>query len=199
MAAESRVIDPASGLYSAEYFQDRLSEEIARACRYQRDLALLVLRVPLPVEAAFGRETKVVEAGEPSRRPGRPRRRRAGSASSASDASLADRDQVLRELGIALRECLRKADVPARIGEGLLAVALPQTREGAVVVAERIAPLLSQIAGCPVATGIAYYPADARDPAALIEIAHAKAAAGWPALPGASAALSPPLVIPASS
>lgn len=179
MAAESRVIDSASGLYCADYFQGRLSEEIARACRYHWELALLVLRVPLPVETPVAGEVATLPAPAAPARRGRPRRRPAAGAASASSPASTNRDQVLREMGVALRECLRKADIPARLGDGLLAVALPQTREGATVVAERITSLLSQIAGCPVTSGIACYPVDAREPATLIEIASAKAAEGW--------------------
>jgi RNA polymerase sigma-B factor len=197
MAAESRVIDAETGLYSAAYFQDRLCEEIARACRYHWDLALLVLRVPLPAEAASEPATIRLEPARSAVRPARSRARRAAGSQAAPAASRDSRDHLLQEMGVALRECLRKADVPARIGEGLLAVALPKTRDGAVAVAERLTALLSQVAGCPVVVGIAYYPADAREPSALIEMASDRASKERPPTP--NAALTPlPLVSVAS-
>jgi GGDEF domain-containing protein len=78
-------------------------------------------------------------------------------------------------LGIALRECLRKADIPGWLGEGTFAVVLPHTGEGAVVAAERITGLLSQVAGCQAASGVVVYPADARDLGVLLQIAATRA------------------------
>jgi RNA polymerase sigma-B factor len=199
MAGEASVIDPASGLYNADYFQGRLSEEVARACRYHWELGLVVLRVPLPVlrrldapalngasdlASSEAESVAVVSAGAAGRR-GRPRKRAVANPSSPVGALPADRDQVLQEVGVALRECLRKADIPARVGEGLLAIALPQTGPGAAAVAERLAPLLSQIAGCPVSCGIACYPADGREPAALLDIAVERAIEERAAVPEA--------------
>ena len=85
---------------------------------------------------------------------------------------------MLRELGVALRECLRKADVPGWLGEGTFAAALPHTGEGAAAAAERIARLLSQVAGCPAACGVAVYPADARELGALLDFATIRAQEG---------------------
>ena len=107
---------------------------------------------------------------------------------------------MLRELGVALRECLRKADIPAWLGEGTFAVVLPHTGEGAVTAAERITRLLSQVAGCPAACGVGVYPVDARELSALLQLATARAQAGGErtavsdegAPPGPSLASTPP-------
>ena len=84
--------------------------------------------------------------------------------------------------------------LPARMGEGTFAVALPQTGEGALGVSERVAHLLSEIAGCRVTSGIASYPSDGREPATLIEIARGRAEEGWAAESGAAPALALPRI-----
>jgi hypothetical protein len=76
-----------------------------------------------------------------------------------------------RELEIALRDCLRKADVPARLSEHVLAVILPETGAGAPAAAERIALRLSGIADSPVTGGFAHYPADGEKGSDLMRIA----------------------------
>src|SRR5713101_4302299 len=50
VAGDPGVIDAVTGLYTAGYFRSRLGEEMARACRYGRQLAVVVVRVPLPAE-----------------------------------------------------------------------------------------------------------------------------------------------------
>jgi GGDEF domain-containing protein len=76
-----------------------------------------------------------------------------------------------RELDIALRDCLRKADVPARLSESVLAVLLPETGAGVATAAGRIATLLSGVAGSPVTSGFACYPGDAQKSSDLMRIA----------------------------
>ena len=41
--------------------------------------------------------------------------------------------------------------------------------------AARIGEILSQVAGCPVINSVVHYPANGRDPAALLDLARAKA------------------------
>src|SRR5262249_10835438 len=86
--------------------------------------------------------------------------------------------EAWRELGTALRECLRKADIPARLDERTLAVAMPHTGEAAAAAARRITELLSQVAGCDVSSGLALYPNDGREAAALIHAACSGATGG---------------------
>jgi RNA polymerase sigma-B factor len=171
IAGDRSVIDPITGLYNAGYFAGRLAEEIARACRYRRDLSLLVLRI-VGVKAEESEEGAPVtrKREEPSHR-ARPRRRRAAE---PSDADLVQ--QPLRDLGIALRECLRKADVPAWLEDQTFAVAMPHTGDGAVKAAQRIAELMSRVAEAPVVSGLARYPADGREPGELLQAAMARAA-----------------------
>jgi hypothetical protein len=95
---------------------------------------------------------------------------------------------------VALRECLRKADIPAWLGEGTFAVALPHTGEGAVVAAERITSLLSQVGGCQARGGVALYPRDAREPELLIRVATALAD-GEPASALAEGTAAPPVSV----
>jgi hypothetical protein len=76
-----------------------------------------------------------------------------------------------RKLEIALRDCLRKSDIPARLSENMMGVLLPETNQGFAAAAERIARLLSQVAGSPVTSGFARYPADGQTGSDLIRIA----------------------------
>src|SRR5262249_40755152 len=52
--------------------------------------------------------------------------------------SLVERDELLAECGAAIRQCLRRADIPARTGEREFAAILPHTSYQALVVAERL-------------------------------------------------------------
>src|SRR2546423_953149 len=60
-----------------------------------------------------------------------------------------------RALETALRDCLRKADIPGRMSEEMLGVILPETGPGVPVAADRIARLLSGVAGDAVTSGFA--------------------------------------------
>ncbi len=151
MAGDPSVIDPATGLYNATYFHGRLGEEIARACRYRRDLSLVVFRFSEPPAPEAG----PVKGGR--------------SAPDTDAWGLAP--AVSKELGVALRECLRKADIPARLDEQTLAIALPQTGVGARVAAKRMTELLSGVTTGAIAGGIAHYPIDGRDPDTLLHAA----------------------------
>jgi GGDEF domain-containing protein len=192
------VIDAASGLYHADYFRDRLAEEIARACRYRRSLALVVF--------TLGPERPRGEAGAPDallpvsalqptavpRRRGRPPKRQPSPVTTeagfavrvAPDPQTAAQAAAARlsadawqEIGTALRECLRKADVPSRWDDRTLAVALPHTGAAAAKAAERMTELLSRVSNRALTAGLALYPEDGREPAALIETALRRARA----------------------
>jgi RNA polymerase sigma-B factor len=133
----SVVLDRASSLYSANYFQTRLQEEIARARYYRRSLAVVAVTVALPV-----------------------------------DADAARRDELLAECGVAIRQCIRRADVPARTGETEFAVILPHTSSQAPMVAERLAQLLARTTGAPSRWGSAIWPIQGSSTAELWQHAH---------------------------
>jgi hypothetical protein len=75
------------------------------------------------------------------------------------------------ELEAALRSSLRKADIPGRLSDDLLAVLLPETGRRAPEAAQRISHLLSQAAGTPISAGYARYPADSQRVSDLLRIA----------------------------
>lgn len=76
-----------------------------------------------------------------------------------------------RGLEIALRDCLRKTDIPGRLSENMLGVILPETGQGAEAAADRMARLLSRVAGHPIASGFARYPADGQKASDLLRTA----------------------------
>ena len=76
-----------------------------------------------------------------------------------------------RRLEVALRDSLRKADVPGRLAGDTLAVLLPETGRGTPAAADRLAALLTRAGGGPVSTGHATYPADSEHPSELIRLA----------------------------
>ncbi len=85
-------------------------------------------------------------------------------------------DRVLCAVGQRLRESVRSDAVAARVGGDEFALMLPQTDgDGAVTVAERLREAAADIsiAGRPisVSVGVACYPTDTDDPAALLELA----------------------------
>src|SRR5438067_2253162 len=64
------------------------------------------------------------------------------------------------DLEVALRSYLRRADIPGRLSDDLLAVLLPETGRKAPEAAQRIARLLSEAAGISINAGYARYPED---------------------------------------
>jgi hypothetical protein len=88
-----------------------------------------------------------------------------------------------RSLETALRDCLRKADIPGRLSEDILAVILPETGPGVPAAADRIARLLTNVAGYPVTSGFARYPEDAVKLADLLRIATERSSEASPLLP----------------
>src|SRR5436309_1393674 len=75
------------------------------------------------------------------------------------------------ELEVALRDCLRQADIPGRLSDDLLAVLLPETGRRAPEAAERISRLLSEAAGISINAGYARYPEDGQRVSDLLRIA----------------------------
>jgi hypothetical protein len=75
------------------------------------------------------------------------------------------------KLEVALRDCLRKADIAGRLSEETLAAVLPETGRGTPAAAERIAALLLRAGASTVSTGFACYPADAQSAPQLIQVA----------------------------
>jgi hypothetical protein len=75
------------------------------------------------------------------------------------------------KLEVALRDCLRKADIAGRLSEETLAAVLPETGRGTPAAAERIAALLLRAGARSVSTGFACYPADGQSALQLIQVA----------------------------
>jgi RNA polymerase sigma-B factor len=69
------------------------------------------------------------------------------------------RDDLLAECGIAIRQCLRRADIPARVGACQFGVILPHTSYQAVLVAERLGDLVGRVTKAPTEWGAAVWPA----------------------------------------
>jgi RNA polymerase sigma-B factor len=67
-------------------------------------------------------------------------------------------EETLRELALALRQCLRKADIPCRLSETEFAVILPQTSDPVVAVGQRLRQLAVGVVSGPVGCGTAIYP-----------------------------------------
>jgi hypothetical protein len=88
-----------------------------------------------------------------------------------------------RLLETALRDCLRRADIPGRMSDDILAVILPETGPGVSAAADRIARLLTNVAGYTVASGFARYPEDAQRPTDLLRIATERSSEASPAAP----------------
>ena len=76
-----------------------------------------------------------------------------------------------RQLEIALRREVRSNDLPTRLSETALAVALPETGADAAGVADRLQQVLSQVAGARVGGGAACYPRDGRTALELLRTA----------------------------
>ncbi len=143
--------DDLTGLFNRRHFFDSLEQEVQRARRYRRTFALLVL----DLDAFKGyNDTYGHLQG----------------------------DAALKELARLLLTSTRRADIVARFGGEEFVVLLPEiTREGALVVAEKIR---GAIEGYPfagrhtqpggrltVTLGLAMYPTDAAEGQALLELA----------------------------
>jgi hypothetical protein len=76
-----------------------------------------------------------------------------------------------RAVEVALRDALRRMDVPARLSEHLLGALLPDTGPGAAPAAARLGYLLSGVARQPISVGYARYPVDGESVAELLQIA----------------------------
>jgi diguanylate cyclase with GGDEF domain len=75
------------------------------------------------------------------------------------------------KLEVALRDCLRKADIAGRLSEETLAAVLPETGRGTPAAAERIAELLLRAGAGSVSSGYACYPNDGQTAPQLIQAA----------------------------
>lgn len=146
----SGVVDPGTELYNAAYFRVRLIEEMARARRFHLPLSLILLCVE---EATTGS--------------GRRRPAAAGSAARLPEES------DYRELGIAFRQCLRKADIPCRVGEREFAILLPNTGVSVRSVGQRLQRLATQVLQASVRCGTATWPEVGPDAGALEAAARA--------------------------
>jgi RNA polymerase sigma-B factor len=151
MPAPNAIIDPDTALYNAAYFRARLLEEMARARRFHRPVALVLLRFEAPVCPVPRAEDSAASLARSST--GRARKRSASSPRTAVE----HRDD-LKELAFAFRQCLRKADIPCRTGVSEFAIILPETGDPAATVGRRLQRLASQILRLPVRCGTAIWP-----------------------------------------
>jgi diguanylate cyclase (GGDEF)-like protein len=141
--------DALTGLFNRRYFESALARELARADRTSSPLALLILDVDhfKSFNDTYGH---------------------------------AMGDLVLQRVARVLTAAIRKADVLARLGGEEFVVLLPQvTPEGAVESAERLRAAVAKAGIHPggpvkrvtVSTGVALFPADARDGGSLLKAA----------------------------
>ncbi|MEX2194999.1 MAG: GGDEF domain-containing protein [Thermoleophilaceae bacterium] len=140
------VLDPLTGVLGRRGFEERLGEEVERARRHGRRLALVVADVDglRDLNALLGN--------------------RAG-------------DVALEQVGCILRDAARRVDSVARVDGGEYAVLLPDTDErGALALAERLRVEIREafaggMAELTASFGVATYPKDAEQPAALMQAA----------------------------
>jgi diguanylate cyclase (GGDEF)-like protein len=160
MTERSAITDALTQLHNRRYFQSCLDLEVRRSRRYDLDLSLLMMDLDSfkAVNDLYGHPFG---------------------------------DQVLRRAGSLLRRAVRESDIACRFGGEEFAVILPETdRLGAHAVAERVRrkvatgfaerPVDGRIVVMTISGGIASFPEDGDNPAALIAGAdqalyHAKA------------------------
>jgi RNA polymerase sigma-B factor len=158
-SAPGAVVDPDTAFYNAGYFRSRLLEEIARARRFHHPLALVLLSIERPPAAAPSPALPAPRS--PRGTPGRGARRQAVVPTRSSEPgarSREERSDDLKEVAFALRQCLRKADIPCRVGEHEFAIILPDTGDPVSTVGRRLQRLVSQILQRPVRCGTAIWP-----------------------------------------
>jgi RNA polymerase sigma-B factor len=157
MPAPNVIIDPDTALYNVTYFRARLLEEMARARRFHRPVALVLLRFDAPAgPAPHGRGDACAAPTAASL--SRSSTGRAGKRPASSPRSAVERRDALTELAFAFRQCLRKADIPCRTGVSEFAIILPETGDPAATVGRRLQRLASQILRVPVRCGTAIWP-----------------------------------------
>ena len=115
---EATRVEPKTGLYNMRHFNVVLTQELERARRFGRPLAVLMIDVDhlRAVNTAHGHL-----AG----------------------------DRVLKDVADALGRATREYDIAARFGGDEFCVLLPETVDGASVVAERIRSLVETMSGEP--------------------------------------------------
>ena len=154
--------DPLTGVANRRAFGERIAYEVARHSRQRRSFTVLALDLDgfKAVNDRFGHQ-----AG----------------------------DELLREVARAIAATLRAQDTLARVGGDEFQVLAPETdRAGGERLAGRVrqavAGVTTGISSLGASVGLAVFPADAEDPAELIELADAEAmAAKRVARPGRAA------------
>ena len=143
--------DPLTGAANRRAFGERLRYEIARHTRQQRRFAVIALDLDgfKAVNDRFGHQ-----AG----------------------------DELLREVAAAIASILREQDTVARVGGDEFNVLAPETdREGGECLVERVELAVSGvttgISALSASVGLAIFPDDADEPAALLEFADYEAIA----------------------
>ena len=115
-AIDAALLDGMSGLLNSMYFQRRIEEEIARMDRYTGSLTLVVADlVGLPDPSAEDEEESLDRVGD--------------------DIFPGPTDRLVRAAGQALRTCLRRQDLLARIRRSRFAILFPETNRRTVQIA----------------------------------------------------------------
>jgi len=142
---ELTLVDEWTSLFNARFLRQRLNEELDRARRYHHPLSLIFFDLDhfKTINDSFGHAT--------------------GS-------------RVLRQVGELIWRSIRTSDRPARYGGDEFVILLPETdKQGAITIAAQIRksvaekPLLEGIAPITATFGVATFPDDASDGAALLE------------------------------
>ncbi len=141
---EANVVrDVASGLFNLHYFQQQLSQEVSRACRYSLNVGVLFFEID-DYDGYIERNGRYLG------------------------------DFILADIGNIVLRNTREVDTPARCGENLFAVLLPETRRlGSMRLAERIRKVIEdypfpsrerkEVENLTACVGVSSFPANAEN------------------------------------
>ena len=109
------ITDPLTGLYTAEFFEECIEEEVMDSLKMNRSLSLII--------ADVDEFDKVVE-----------------------DYGKSISDRILSEISVIIKSSIKGRDLPARYGDNLFAVILPNTKIiGAWELGERMAKNVGEV------------------------------------------------------